>query len=345
MMAEGEDASGGMPIDKAVHRLPTVSVVIPTGGGRSPIIDRTVSAVLGDPATTELIVVFDRPDAATESVVARYAARDTRVSSVRTIRYGSAAELERIDDRGQIARDYGARLATSEIVLALDDDVEPEVGLVSGHARRHAEANGRVVLGYMPPVLPAVHRESSLGTVRLYAENYERACARFKEDPDAVLLGLWGGNFSMSRKNWLAAAALPRCAAGYHVDRDFGMRLRVAGLAGVFDPGLRARHWYRRSPWRLAADARSAGLGRAALYTAYPELRKFDEAPAPRPAVRPIMWAARWGVAWTTMRLALTGIAVAASAARWWRAEDAAVRALARVGTARGVYQGGDHAT
>jgi hypothetical protein len=325
-----------VPIDEVTEQLPTVSVVIPTGGGRSRLVDRTISCLLADPATSEVIVVFDRPDVATQSVVDRHAQRDGRVISARPVR------SDRDAPHVQIARDQGARLATSEIVLTLDDDVEPEARLVSGHARRHAEGSDLVVLGYMPVVPPERRRGASRAAARLYANNYERACARFRADADAVLLGLWGGNFSVSRRNWLAADALPGSLAQYHEDQDFGLRLRAAGMAGVFDPGLHARHWHRRSVWRLATDAGSEGRGRAALYDAYPELRMFDKGPPPRAAVRPLIWAARSGAAWMVMRLALTGVAAVAAAARWGRIEDASVRALWRVGSARGLYQGGE---
>jgi GT2 family glycosyltransferase len=333
-----------VPIDEVAEQLPTVSVVIPTVGGRSRLIDRAISLLLADPATTELMIVFDRPDVATEHVVHRHAERDARVRSTHTPRYDSAAQREHahVDDHGQIARDEGVRLATSEIVLTLDDDVEPEAGLVSGHARHHAEGSDVVVLGYMPVVPLQPRRFASHATVQIYAKSYERACARYRADADAVLFGLWGGNFSVARQSWLAAVELPRTSAGYHDDRDFGMRLRAVGLAGVFDSALRGRHWYRRSAWRVGADACSAGLGRAALYAAYPELREVDEVPVPRPAVRPLIWAVRSGAAWAAMRLGLSGIAIAAAAARWGLVEDTAVRALLRVGTARGLYQGGE---
>ena len=45
-----------------------------------------------------------------------------------------------IENRGDMgARAEGARAATGEIVLFIDDDVLANPGLVTGHARRHAE--------------------------------------------------------------------------------------------------------------------------------------------------------------------------------------------------------------
>ncbi|WP_101948174.1 glycosyltransferase family 2 protein [Mycobacterium sp. 3519A] len=333
-----------MPIVELAEQFPTVSVVIPTAGGRSRLIDRAISRLLADPATAELIIVFDRPDAATEHVVQSYADRDTRVLSTCTIRYDRAGHRNGVqdDDHGQIARNEGVRLASSEIVLTLDDDVEPEAGMVSGHARHHAERKDLVVLGYMPVIPLPPSRFTPQATVQIYAKNYERACARYRADPDAVLLGLWGGNCSVTRRSWLAAAALPRTSAGYHDDRDFGMRLREVGLAGIFDPTLRSWHWYRRSVWHASADAYNAGLGRAALYQAYPRLRELDKVPPPRRALRPLLWAARSGTAWAAMRFGLSGVALAAAAVHWRPIEEAAVRAMLRVGTARGLYQGGE---
>ena len=255
----------------APEALPTVAVVIPTRGGRAALLQRAVPKLLADPGTSELIIVLDLDDSDTEAVVRRYADSDRRV---RWARSGSPAQTTLSREQG--ARDLGARLAESQVILALDDDVEPGFGLVSGHARHHVDMDARVVVGYMPVVPPASRRGGLRATAQLYADTYARECTQFQADPATVLLGLWGGNFSLPRRHWLRAAGDMPGSAGYHVDREFGLRLRRLGLSGVFDRDLRADHWYRRSTPQLMNDARSSGQGLARLRVAYPELALLD---------------------------------------------------------------------
>ena len=80
-------------------------------------------------------------------------------------------------NRGDMgAREEGARAATGEIVLFIDDDVLANPGLVTGlYARRHAERTADVVVGYMP-VTPSQRRNSDDFALRLYASEYEGRC-------------------------------------------------------------------------------------------------------------------------------------------------------------------------
>src|SRR3954465_5716163 len=62
------------------------------------------------------------------------------------------------------------------------------------------------------------------------ARAYAAACRRFAAEPDHVLLGLWGGNLSMAREEFLRVGvktemSLPRGQD----DREFGIRLYRAG--------------------------------------------------------------------------------------------------------------------
>ena len=314
----------------APEALPTVAVVIPTRGGRAALLQRAVPKLLADPGTSELIIVLDLDDSETEAVVRRYADVDPRV------RWARSGGPETTLSREQGARDLGARLAESHVILALDDDVEPGLGLVSGHARHHVDMDARVVVGYMPVVPPASRRGGHRATAQLYADTYARECTQFRADPATVLLGLWGGNFSLPRRHWLMAVGDMPGSAGYHVDREFGLRLRRLGLNGVFDPNLRADHWYRRSTLQLMNDARSSGQGVARLRAAYPELALLDpEQPMAR-LLSPLVWASRRRSGWMLETGCLRAVAVAAAACRLSAVEYACVRTLWRLAAERG---------
>ena len=254
---------------------------------------RTVDAVLEDPAAIEVLVVTDGPDPETEAALAVVAQRDARLRVVAAPAHTGAPAGE------QRVRDHGARTARGDVILALDDDIVAGPGLVSGHARWHETAD-LVVLGYMP-VAPPPPGERWNAATRLYAEGYEGACRRLEEDPGSILEGLWGGNFSVRREHWLAAAGLDPIALEHmHTDREFGLRLRRLGLRGRFDRRLRAVHEDVHDLTRLTHSARGTAIAHARLHAAYADLDDDHSKPWLRGALRPVacrprLWAVMLG--------------------------------------------------
>jgi glycosyltransferase involved in cell wall biosynthesis len=306
---------------------PTVTVLIPTRG-RARLLERSLDTVLADPATTEVIVVLDGPDPDTVALVERLIQEDARLRLERVER-----DPERLERGGQ-AREKGVLLATSEVILALDDDVVPRPGLVSGHATRHAAEDDVVVLGAMPVVTAASSGDDV--TARIYGGSYNRACRRYENDADAILEGLWGGNLSIRRRDWLKAVEQPRAAAGYHADLELGLLLKRAGLRGVFDPQLRADHVYRRSRRDFVRDAQSSGAGRVRLLLQHPELEARGHIP-PRPALRALLWIGTAKGGWPFLRESLLAVACAARALRVPLVERNALLVLWRLGVDRGM--------
>jgi glycosyltransferase involved in cell wall biosynthesis len=308
-----------------------VSVVIPTAGGRAGILERSLDVILDDPATGEALVVVDAIDAPTEELLRRRSARDSRLRLV------PASENRGGLDRGQANRNAGVREAKGELILAIDDDVEPEPGLVSAHAARQAANERLVLLGYMP-VAPSTDRRATRATALLYSQVYERECRAFESAPDLILLRLWGGNMSMPRHAWLAAANELSVGA-YHVDREFGLRLRALGMKGAFDRRLRAVHHYRRTPAELLDDALSSGIGQARLHVFHPELSEFEPAPTLATGARSVLWRGR---SRARMRAVGRSVALAADVAAFARVsplEGMLVRAIWALGFGRGVYE------
>jgi hypothetical protein len=312
--------------------LPTVTVVIPTGGGRPEMIDRMLPVLLGDPATAEVIVAFDRDDSETRGLIDSYARADARVSRIQTKSTSTPT-----GNRGQSAREAAVRVAQGELILALDDDLEPEEGLVSGHAQRHGIADAEsVVVGYSP-VSPDDPNPGA--TARLFAETYERDCSRFLEDDRIMLTGLWGGHLSLSRRTWLDIGN-PAVELDYHDDREFGLRLLKAGVQGIFDPRLRAVHRYQRSRAELLRDAQSSGTAQARLHAVYPDLVSPPEE-LPDTRGRPVVWLSRSRLGWRLTTRILLVLARVFEAAGLKSPEVATTRLLRRVGFARGVRETG----
>jgi Glycosyltransferase like family 2 len=308
----------------AAPRL-TVSVVIPVRGW-GELVERSVSAALADPAASEVVAVFDRSDIAnrSRSTVDRVAALDSRIQVVEVM-------TDVVPRRGQAARDEGARAAQGEVVVALDADVIARPGTISGHAQHHARAAGVAVVGYMPVVLGQSSRLTR-SLVHFYDTSYERECVRFRNDPGRILERLWGGNLSVRRDDWLAAAEISRARGGYHDDRAFGLALRALGLRAIFDPALRADHWYRRSFSQFVRDARDSAIGEHEITETY-GLASKETAPRFAGLGR---WISSHRGTWDTCVAAVGGLAVGASAIGLDRVELLAAQALWRLGRVRG---------
>jgi hypothetical protein len=286
--------------------------------------------VLADPGVSEAIIVIDREDGnahEVREVLHRYE-QDARVTA-----HLAADAGERRGE--QAVRDHGVALARSDVILAIDDDVIAGPGLASGHARWHAAETDRVVLGYMPVQPPESGGRWGAGT-RLYAEGYERACARYAADDDSVLLGLWGGNFSVRREHWLRANELERLPVAFpHTDLEFGLRLRRLGLKGRFDEQLRAEHVLERSVARLAADAQGSAAARVRLHAAYPDLipppAQGEGSRSQRLLVRALVRATQRPAAWRLALGLLLRLARGAETAKLTSAEYALARLVRRL--------------
>ena len=241
--------------------LPSISVVIPTHDRRDRL-PALLEALAGE-AAEEIVVIATASGDGSLDLLKERAREDPRLRSVRAEEAGQMQALQ-----------AGVEQAQGEIILMLDDDVLPEPGLVSGHASHHAAARGLVLLGYMPVALPRPHRRGQYPAV-LYAHAYELACAEYERDPGSILRGLWGGNVSMRRSDCLRVGlaggdGLPG-GYGYHEDRDLGLRCEAAGLRGVFDRRLRARHQYAKTPEAFLAAARNSGATRATVHARHAE--------------------------------------------------------------------------
>ena len=165
---------------------PTVSVIVPTYQRRESLRE-VIEPLLADPALHELVVAVDGSTDRTAEWLEQRRSRDPRLTVLR------------LDNRGvSAARQAGLEAATGDLVLFLDDDVVPVPGLVAGHARRHGPEERVLVQGYTPNDWRRLRR-SRRAIARIYRRDYERVCARYEQEPDHILLGFWGGNFSLRR--------------------------------------------------------------------------------------------------------------------------------------------------
>jgi glycosyltransferase involved in cell wall biosynthesis len=240
--------------------MPSVSVVVPTYA-RVESLRRTLPSVLDDTATAEVVVVVDGPDDGTTSYLKELAETDQRVQFFRVDGVGAGA-----------SRQAGADAATHEVVLFLDDDVLPDPGLVSGHARWHAGGEHLLVMGYTPVELPDRRRPGDFATF-IFAAEYESACQDFERDPATIPHNVWSGNMSVRRADLSVVAFHDRTFSRlYHEDQDLGLRWLAAGYNVVFDRTLSSHHLHKRSLDNFLRDSRSQGYARWQLHERHRDL-------------------------------------------------------------------------
>jgi glycosyltransferase involved in cell wall biosynthesis len=310
------------------ERLPSVSVVMPTFNRRH-LLPQVVEPLLADLAATEVVVVVDGCEDGSYEWLAGRAAREARLRPVW------------IENGGQHgARRAGVEMATGEVVLLLDDDVLAEPGLVAGHASHHALAQGLVVVGYTPLRVSPNRRPGDFPT-RVYAREYEQACRSYERRPDGILRGLYIGNASVRREDWVRVTAEsdPQPLA-YHEDRELGLRFLKARLRGIFDRSLRAQHLHSRSLEAFARDSRAQGEAMIRLHARHGDvLGRLPEDAFTRGLPGPL---ARWVRLCTHSRVAaptaagLRGLVRLAGAGRAFRVEELGGRLLRRVEQQRG---------
>lgn len=249
---------------------PRVSVVAPTYRRRAGL-PAFVEPLLREDEMHELVVAVDGSDDGSVEWLEERRRDDNRIVILELPNRGAGP-----------TRQAGIEAASGEVILLLDDDVVAAPGLVAGHAEHHQDLESKLVMGYMPNdwrALPPGRR----GIGYIYRRAYEKHCASYAEDPQAVLYGFWGGNFSMPRSEFRRVGMQGLAVARGQDDREFGIRCAKAGIHAVFDPGLRAEHLFERSlePWRR--DCRIQGQSRVMLHDAHADLlgRELREAPPP----------------------------------------------------------------
>ena len=217
---------------------PSVSFVIPTFR-RPDALRATLDAVLAveyPPGLCEVIVVDNAADAATEAVVRGYAGVAIPVRYVAESRGGSAT-----------ARNQGARVATGELLILLDDDILVE----PSHVRLHLQARERYGDGavggnwqFAPSTLEAL-TGTPFGRYRIALDQ------RFRGSPHGRRLdqNRWEVDV-LAACNLMISRALFWDLGGFDEefpfagaeDREFSMRATRAGCQLIRDDGIRLLH-------------------------------------------------------------------------------------------------------
>jgi GT2 family glycosyltransferase len=241
----------------------TITAVIRTRN-RLALLRRTFSALLEDPALSEIVVV---DDGSTDGTADWLADQEARHDRVRVVSLGGVGAPE--------AQVRGVHEARGDVVLIFDDDVVPRAPVGAGHLRHH-QANERVVVcGYNPIVVT----RRSPATVRLVARLYEQWADAIDVDPETLVIDesrnlfeLWASQVSVRRAD-LAEVPIsnPSFRAHRSDDHEFTIRAREAGFRFVFDRSLVADHVYARTLDQFCHDNFEHGRGRVEIYLLHPD--------------------------------------------------------------------------
>jgi len=236
---------------------PRVSVVVPTHDRRAQL-GRSLAALRRQTfpvEQTEVIVVADGCSDGTEVMAIEAPLSGTVISQAAA---GPAA-----------ARNRGAAVAAGELIIFLDDDVEPDSGLVEAHVRAHAATTvPTLVVGYLPTRLHGRLDAFGSSLRGWWEQMFERMRQHGHRFTYADVLS---GNCSIPRSLFEAVGGFDDrflC----HEDYELGFRVLRAGASIAFAPDAVGWHDERTSLRGVQRRKRAEGAADVALANAHPTL-------------------------------------------------------------------------
>jgi glycosyltransferase involved in cell wall biosynthesis len=165
------------------------------------------------------------------------------------------------------ARNCGAALASGSLLLFLDDDVEPEPGVIAAHVALHEIQPRAIGVGYLPPAVedPGFFGAALRGWWESMQDGPRRPWHRY------TYKNLLSGHFSIQAEDFERLGgfdATLRC----HEDYEFGYRAIEAGVHLQFVPGAAARHCDTSDLHKALARKFEEGRADVRLAERYPEL-------------------------------------------------------------------------
>jgi GT2 family glycosyltransferase len=237
---------------------PEISVVVPTYQRRESV-TRLLDAMARQslpPAAYEVILVVDGSTDGTREMAERMRV-PYRLRVLWQANRGRAA-----------ACNAGLRAAEGELVVILDDDMEPVPEFLAAHRRAHAAEPRLGVVGAVPV---RVEDEAS-PTASYIGAKFNRHLEKLAGQTGFGLRDFYSGNFSARRSVLLEVGGFDEDFRIYgNEDLELSLRLAEAGVRLVFDPAAAARQHYGKDFAALARDTAAKGRTAVLLATKRPE--------------------------------------------------------------------------
>jgi glycosyltransferase involved in cell wall biosynthesis len=236
---------------------PRFSVVIPTHDRRDAVMRLLRALRRQDPVPGgfEVVIVAD-------------GCGDGTVEAVRKLDAGfPCAVLEQSASGPAAARNRGAKHATGDILLFLDDDVEPRPGVLRAHAEFHAQIADGIGIGYLEPLVTA---RGFFGVVlrgwwESMFEESRRPGHRY------VYSDLLSGHCSLERRAFVRLGGFDATLRS-HEDYELGYRAIAAGMNLRFLPDATAVHHETSELEKTFQRKVDDGVADVALLQRYPAL-------------------------------------------------------------------------
>lgn len=164
------------------------------------------------------------------------------------------------------ARNRGADLACGNLLIFLDDDIEPVPGFVMAHANAHDQPS-KVVIGHSP----AVNAKNNF--ISLEIQGWWEAMFRVMRQPGHrfTYADMLSGNFSIARDVFHILGGF-NLNFPVHEDYEFGVRLIRAGIIFAFEPKAAGAHHEKHDVSRPLHRKYQEGITDIRLGKMYPEL-------------------------------------------------------------------------
>jgi len=194
--------------------MPLLTVIIPTYGREQVLVD-TITAVHDMAPDGVEIIVIDQTPLHTPAVERALAAKEAA---------GVIQLIKRSEPSICAAMNVGLKLARSEIVLFLDDDVIPESGLIEAHVRAHEDPGIGLVAGR---VVQPWHAGTDVAADPKF---------HFASTKPSLVNHFMGGNFSVGRDFAISLGGFDEnfVRVAYNFEAEFAYRLMKASKKIIF---------------------------------------------------------------------------------------------------------------
>ncbi len=235
-----------------------ISVVIPTYQ-RCASVERALRALARQtlsPQQYEVIVSIDGSDDGTREMIAAFAAP-----------YALRALWQ--PNRGRAAAcNAGIHAAQGQLIVLLDDDMEPEVDCLSEHLSAHTGRSRLAVLGAVPVAIDATS-EPVAGFINA---KFSRHLAKLAQPDYSIhFRDFYTGHISLPRDLLVELGGFDEDFTVYgNEDSELALRLMEAGVKVVYDPHAVAIQHYTKDFAALARDNVAKGHTAVLLASKYP---------------------------------------------------------------------------
>lgn len=199
-----------------------ISVVIPTYRREKVLVETIEQLLRIEPPPLEILVIDQTPahDVATAAALQRY----HRLGSIRWTRLSEPSIPH--------AMNIGLLQAQGEIVLFLDDDINPDRMLIAGHVAAHEVGHTIVAGQVLQPGEKSGDEKPTIGDFSFSSR-----------DPQFIN-EVMGGNFSVNRQLAIEIGGFDEnfVHVAYRFEAEFARRALVAGNRIFFEPTASIRH-------------------------------------------------------------------------------------------------------